>query len=386
MNVPSALQCTSASSSINGSCRCGGSSVSAYKPILLTYLTNPHEQWVLGITAALHGMPLALIGEGHKWVSSSARLRHVRQAVAHIHALSPTSPVIITDGSDTLVANGLTRATATLLRGLVERDEVLFGSECASFPMCYKADYTGKGAAQAQHQKCRARSKTCFLNGGTYAGSSSALLRLLEHTDHLAGSVLSGAELNDDQAAAHRILLSNAMPLKVDDRGSIFLTLRPCRGPEMRVIPSPVKGAPKGTTLTVCHYREHVHNPSKRVSRNGSRMVYLDFENATQLPLVVHANGFHKRLSQGPISPPYLANLYQRPTLLEHPILLLNSKRNGTCSHDTLGNVLKRAKIDRALRILEMRKIAYAWKQRKKQASLTGSRASLGGTVRKHAG
>jgi len=320
---------------------CGANLFAKQRPIVLTYNTNPAEKWLLGITAALHGLPLVLIGEGQIWHGGGGdKLGAAATALERIHALSPRSPVIFGDGSDTVVSNPVTTRVNQVLQGLVERDEVLFASECGSFPMCYKGEYNGNGKAQATHQQCRKRSKTCFPNSGLYAGSSSMLLKLLPRADHLVRT-MGGAEQREDQAAVHRLVLSNSLPINIDEGNQVFFTMRPCRYMLTRMIPSPLN---PDLMMMFCYYKEHDgYEPFKRISRNGSMVVLRGWQKQSQYPLVFHANGWHNRLKF--VQPVNLDELFQNEVLLEYPVLLLNaSHTNESCYQDTLGNVLHRAK------------------------------------------
>ena len=165
-------------------------------------------------------------------------------------------------------------------------------------------------------------------------------------------------ERGEDQAAVHRMMLSNELPLKVDEHNKVFLTLRPCKGKNFKAIPH-ISTLAKGTMLALCFYEADAHDPSARLSRrnNDTEIAYLDFEGGTQLPLVVHANGFHKRLKK--VLPLQLSQLFSMATLLDTRIMLLNSTHaKRVCQQDTLRNILQRAKARAAgaLKKMELKK------------------------------
>lgn len=326
--------------------------------MVLTYLTNPPKDWFLGVTAAWHGVTLVLVGEGRRWTNGGAdKLKGAAQAIELIRELSPSSPIIFADGLDTLVSNPLSHDVSSTLKSLVQQDGVLFASECASFPKCYSREYDKNRA----HKACRSRSKTCFLNSGLYAGSSRALLRMLPLADRVVKR-LHGSEQGEDQAAAHRVMLgknNSDGSLSVDDQNRVFLTLRGCRG-------SPDKAFyVKGRRFSTCFYEPH--EPLQYVTRVGSSLRFQANHSRraeVQTPLVVHANGYHARLTWAVpcvadkrcprwqpayTSKPYAGGgvtdlLKQRPELLQYPIMLINSSAaTDVCTMVPLGKVLDRA-------------------------------------------
>ncbi len=327
------------------------------KPLVLTYLTNPKVDWYLGITAAWHRVPLVLVGEGYAWVSGvgqTEKLERTGKAIQYLRAVSPRSPIIFADGLDTVIANPLTIEAAATLSSLVERDAIMFASECSSFPKCYTPEY----AVIEAHQRCRARSSTCFLNAGLYGGSSSALLRMLPLAGRLAKQ-LHGSERNEDQAGAHRFMIGNPlnMSLSVDEQSSVFLTLRGCRGRREK------RFSVSGRRFSSCFYESH--EPLQWISRVGTSLRYAARRGQEHHPLVAHANGFHTRLTwaapcvEGSQCPKWnhsytgqplagggvMALLRRRPELLRHPIMLINSRyENKSCIVAPLGRVLGRAR------------------------------------------
>ena len=206
----------------------------AGEPIIITYLTNPGESvdklpWLLGLTAAIHNISLVLAGEGIAWnhnQRTSSKLTAILELIEHLSRVSPKSPLIFADGADTLVSNPVTPKVLRRLQDLVERDQVIFASECSSWPLCYKEKYRNN----EDHAACSLKSgiKTCFLNSGIYAGSSRALLRLLPQANGMAQN-LTGSEHADDQAALHHLMFySELNSMRVDYESQLFLTLRRC--------------------------------------------------------------------------------------------------------------------------------------------------------------
>ena len=179
-------------------------------PILLTYLNRIPEHWLLGRSAAHHDLPFAVTGLGREF-DFSDKLFSARRAIKLIHKLNPRAPVIFADGMDTLVANSLRPAIQERLQQVADEDRIVLGAECFSYPLCYRDHYVNHSA----HQQCRlSGSPTCYVNSGLYAGSSAALLRLLEraHEEAVKGVAI---ERDDDQAAMHKLILQGALKMEV---------------------------------------------------------------------------------------------------------------------------------------------------------------------------
>ena len=99
--------------------------LSAGAPLLLTYMSHLTGRWPLGTSAALHGLPLAVIGLGREWGGPGIRVPAVLRAAQLMDVLSPDIAMVSTDGSDVLVANIGTNRWAGELGELVRKRQML---------------------------------------------------------------------------------------------------------------------------------------------------------------------------------------------------------------------------------------------------------------------
>jgi len=266
-------------------------------PVMLTYLTSgPPSDWLLGMSAARHGLPLVLAGHGRRWDGWTGRLPGLGRAVrmiAHLTRGQPSSAIIVTDGSDTMVVNPLAASMQALQSAqdiYSSPNKVLVGAECMSAPQCYIGMY----ATDREHQACLTSSQACFANAGAYLGSPSALLRAWHAVSDIAATG-KGRELNDDQFGLHKLYLAQRqrnVSVRVDGASSIFLSLRECVRARI--------GKRKRTK--VCNYGSY--DPLRHVQRDTSPvgLVFGVPGQAVQRPLLAHANGYgnttHERFQQ----------------------------------------------------------------------------------------
>eukprot|EP00966_Prymnesium_polylepis_P074871 1736828-Prymnesium_polylepis.1 len=71
-------------------------------------MTHVPRHWPLGISAALRGFPLVVVGVGRTYGGHGTRIPAVLRASQVLDVLAPGSAVVSTDGADTIVANGAT--------------------------------------------------------------------------------------------------------------------------------------------------------------------------------------------------------------------------------------------------------------------------------------
>lgn len=146
--------------------------------LLATYVTDiVARPWVLGSSAALHGVPLVVIGHGLRWEGVGQKMVGARRAAQMLDAIAPRSAVVFADGSDTAVVNPVVMTTAPAdaaatasgtstaggirtaaaaatsvvgggaaapLRRIASADApplLLFSGECSSWPVCYRDAY-----------------------------------------------------------------------------------------------------------------------------------------------------------------------------------------------------------------------------------------------------
>ena len=73
-------------------------------PIILAVATSATENWPLGLSAALHGLPLAVVGLGQpgwSWTTGNAgKLPLLRAALQQLHKLAPHRAVVVADATD----------------------------------------------------------------------------------------------------------------------------------------------------------------------------------------------------------------------------------------------------------------------------------------------
>ena len=220
--------------------------LNASQIVLVTHATSLPKRWLLGLTAALHSVPLVLTGLGQPWTGYRDKLHATLNATQQLHerAPRPLPTLVVADAMDTLLINPP--------RALPSRRAVLVAGECSSFPRCFRTLYA-MHAPSAHVATCAARRRegrfaACYANGGAYAGRSKELLRLLPMLAERAALAV-GVEAGDDQAAMHHLVapqpsplagqlpagqLSAAPPrllpprLRVDIAAQYFVSLYPC--------------------------------------------------------------------------------------------------------------------------------------------------------------
>ena len=73
-------------------------------PIMLSYATAVSPTWLLGLSAAAHGLPLAIAGLGmpgwYWWEGGRKQLPGSRRSLQVLDAVSPDVPIMLTDHGD----------------------------------------------------------------------------------------------------------------------------------------------------------------------------------------------------------------------------------------------------------------------------------------------
>jgi len=316
--------------------------------VLLTYMTDFPKgdvPWVLGLSAALHGLPLVVVGHGMSWSGAvSVKIPAVRRAAQVLQLLQPQSTVAFVDGVDTAVINTPTRVTPLLTRFIptTQRNRsVLFSGECGSWPVCYRTQFK----QSSTFRTCLAESHTCYPNSGLYIGTPNALLRILSKLQwHLQAG--SGVERLDDQAATNRLLIAETPGVLIDQQSELMLSLYGCKNPKLRTFMN---------NWTLCH--EGAFDPLRRIRREADGSISYDgsiANNRTRrtYPLLAHASGIHSRLSKAffginqsshRVGRDWQSLLLPTPYALrrarEHTVLLIDSATHGPCSTSTLGEL-----------------------------------------------
>ena len=353
-------------------------SSNADRPIIFSFATSIPKVWYLGLSAARLGLPIAVSGLGRPnsgfnwWLGYARKLPAARRGAQMVHALAPDRAVIWADATDTAIVNTLQSAAPLLERARASPNEVLIGAECFSWPVCYTTDYLATEAGRA----CAARSPTCYANSGLYLASSRAMERWFDAAvwtwQSLLGTPISNAQCMNDQAVLHHVYLNRSLQRysqlapRLDETGRFFVALNPCVG----------KSVTRLYNLVTCFQRRHVAldhlfwsnaTPAprprleRRVARVGGarqRKAELTHErelwySATDVapdlrpdplsravgpgsghvrPFMVHANAQHGLLLEDSFFAGLRATLTADPTLLDYPVLLVDSKQHGPCA------------------------------------------------------
>jgi len=337
-------------------------------PVILTYATGVPHNWMLGLTAAQHGLPIAIAGHGFPpwnwWEKNRKKLPGSMRAAQVLAESAPGVPIALVDASDTFIVNKW--FAKSHLRGLGEqgRHTILLGAECNSWPRCYREQYLHDAA----FQRCTATSGSCYPNSGVALASNArtlvdllaAQLRQLQVMDsNRAG--YNDAEMKEDQAALHHLYLNrseglhrhNGFKLRIDGASSTFLNLWSCReeGPH-QAIRDATTGLPRAVSAAklaarskaareseFCHERRHLPLESVHIGLRGGRLTY-NSSGEVQLPWLVHANGYHSR-GRDPVFAPLLRRFDPPPAeLFSYPVALLDAMAS-SCTVTTLGALIQ---------------------------------------------
>eukprot|EP00326_Haptolina_ericina_P027091 CAMPEP_0181178034 /NCGR_PEP_ID=MMETSP1096-20121128/5500_1 /TAXON_ID=156174 ORGANISM="Chrysochromulina ericina, Strain CCMP281" /NCGR_SAMPLE_ID=MMETSP1096 /ASSEMBLY_ACC=CAM_ASM_000453 /LENGTH=276 /DNA_ID=CAMNT_0023266267 /DNA_START=79 /DNA_END=905 /DNA_ORIENTATION=+ len=209
-------------------------------PLLVTYATALPSEWLLGLSAALHGMPLILVGHGQPWVGLHQKFFGTKRATTLLEAHADLSrlPLLFADAWDAMLLNP-PDAPGPLNDLSHGPPRVILSSECNSFPECYHSALAREPAMAA----CQADpARTCYINSGAYGASSamvassllSAVIRQLSDTSHL----YEAERFHDQAAMVHlylrRLEASAAGTLRsnltIDSFSELFLSLYACSG------------------------------------------------------------------------------------------------------------------------------------------------------------
>lgn len=334
----------------------------------MTYATVVKKPLMLAVSAALHGLPFVLVGQGGpswRWYEGGGwKMPGVYRALQLLDAAAPEAAVVFADGGDTVVANAPSAAAGRIAEVVRDardaRARVLVSAECNSWPHCYADAYREKSA---RWRACVERSPggTCFPNTGLYLGSSASLARFVGALLHTMGTAMASqplAERFDDQAAFHHLYLAGRpawgnVSLRLDEASSLFLSMYRCDAFAGGAKRSPL--AFKGRAFEFCHERTNEPRLHVAVEPDASRLTYAHANgsraDAPSAPLMLHANGKHGALTVPQLAP-LMARLRghletQAAALRRYPVLLVDSSRGGAgasaaggaCRLSTLGEL-----------------------------------------------
>ena len=180
----------------------------------------------------------------------------------------------------------------------------------------------------------------------------AALLRVIDeimaHIAHAQSVVFGNLSVSGglgyatahDQAAAGQVYIEHSQQhvqdVLVDHSSEFMLNLFPCHGHHAPKV-MPVSRDPRLRAFQNCHIRKH--DPLDFLNATTQGVEIRLAHNVSARPLIVHANGKHTRM-QAPALEELEHFLWPpMPELLEHPVLLVNSKAHmdrGACHLTTL--------------------------------------------------
>ena len=359
-------------------------------PVLLSYATGQYDEatgrsfmpsaWHFGLSAALHKVPIAIVGVGNPgwgwWEGGLPKLAGLRRAAQVLREVAPAASLMMTDSSDVIVANKPTAAGKRLLESSPRT--VWLAAECNSWPVCYRDHY----AADEAHQRCVAEHGACYPNSGIAIGRTDAMHPFFDAVLHASDAMGKDGpwhapkiEQGNDQSIFHHLYLNRSrihadlyprertanadagqsstttgvpaeraghaagggaespaqLDLQVDGAGRFSIQLWTCEGGEHD---GPIRRFRSGNAgFEYCHYRTHRPLASLRAIKDGMGLVYNGSRAADgassapphQHPWLLHANGRHYQMKSPSIAP--LLEVYTRAAvvapLLDHPVLLL---------------------------------------------------------------
>jgi len=169
------------------------------------------------------------------------------------------------------------------------------------------------------------------------------------------GTPMSNAECTHDQGILQHMVLNRTrhpryagLEMQLDDSSSFFLNLHECKPPQFW----------KLRNLSMCYYKPH--DPLQHVVHElrGNRSM-LWFKPGLEAPVksetmpsrkqlhgwhrpwIAHANGDHGRLKRDATLERLSADLSADTSLLDYPVLLVDSLTNGTCTTTTIRDLYR---------------------------------------------
>ena len=334
----------------------------ANSPIVATFATSVHDPWLLGLSAAKLGLPVVIAGLGRSfpshfswWLGYAKKFPGSVRAAQVLRALAPRAPVIWVDSTDTVLVNPVVGSAARAISDVLEssaggRSRVLVGAECWSWPRCYADDY----GRDPEHQRCMTSSHACYPNAGAYLATSDAMYHFLaahnETWQAFLGTGISNAECTHDQAALQHIVLNRTraryahLDVRLDSATSFFFNMHECKGPAIKI-----------RNLSMCYHRKHTPLDHARYERHGNRSALWfkpglvppeaalprrRMRHEWSRPLIAHAAGDHRVLTDSPFFEPLRAELrleQEAAALRNYPVLLVDPAAGGVCTTSSIG-------------------------------------------------
>lgn len=222
-------------------------------------------------------------------------------------------------------------------------------------PRCYEADY----ARDEEHVRCKARSPTCYPNSGTYLASTAGMDAFFASQNDtwqsFLGTPMSNAECTHDQGILQHIMLNRTrqpryagLEMQLDESSSFFVNLNECKPPKFWRLKN----------LSSCYHNDHdplqhvVHElrgncsmlwfkPGLEVPAKSKTMPSRDQLHGWHRPWIAHANGDHGRLTRDATFQRLGTDLSTDTSLLDYPVLLVDSLTNGTCTTTTIRDLYR---------------------------------------------
>ena len=316
-------------------------------PVMLSYATSVPSGWMLGLSAAVHGLPIVLAGLNQPrwpwWHGGRKKLPGSRRALQIIEAIGgPDRPVISSDTGDLLIGNSLTPEHMATLADLRKSQRMLVAAECNSWPVCYRDKYL----MDPGHQHCLQHYDACYPNSGVLLASARTLLQFYSAwaAEIVGSSSLNKAERWNDQAAVHRLYRNRTsiasaghFSMEVDAAAQFSLQLWKCDGP---------KDHGNGKHFRYCHERRNEPATGLKTAEDGGGVIYTNHRGAVQKPFLIHSNGYHRVLKANETHLHALLERYHPDrvpsALYNHPVILVDTREYGDCTVASLGWLLNR--------------------------------------------
>jgi hypothetical protein len=174
-------------------------------------LWTPFDIFPLATSSARFDIPLIVLGYGKRWKGFNDKTEAMAGVV---NALNQNQHIMFVDGTDVVFTNRLDVVSRVFSKS---QSDMLFMTECNSWPRCLKTQYLEHGLV------CPNASKTCYLNSGIYLGTAAALHKVL--------TLLPSYWDIDDQGASQQVLLHRKemnLSISLDWHSEAFVSTHAC--------------------------------------------------------------------------------------------------------------------------------------------------------------